>query len=322
MSTSDVIDIEMPVTDQTLAAAILSGFGSMPKRIESKWLYDAPGSKLFDQITELPEYYQTRTEIEILRKNADALAAQIPAGAALIELGSGSSIKTRILLDALPTLASYVPVDISDEHLQEAAGRITADYPDLEVLPIVADFTVPLALPTSLENTPKLVFFPGSTIGNFEPHQAAALMVHPAQWREVIAFVIGTDLKKNTATLIRAYDDSAGVTAAFNLNLLTRLNRELGANFDLDSFVHEARWNETLSRIEMHLVSLRDQSVDIAGKRFGFAEGETIHTENSHKYDIEAFRRLAASAGWSPIDVWTDERELFAVHIMHPSEPA
>lgn len=300
------------------AASFLAGLRAPRKRIESKWLYDAEGSRLFDQITELPEYYPTRTETGILEAHASTLPARVPEGAALVELGSGSSVKTRILLDALPSLATYVPVDIAEGHLQEAMQRLAIGYPQLEIRPVVADFTRPFALPSSLEDTPKLLFFPGSTIGNFEPLAAQALMARFARWSNVAAFVIGVDVRKDEATLERAYDDASGVTAAFNLNLLLRANRELGTDFDPDGFRHEARWNAAESRIEMHLVSQRDQSACVCGERIGFREGETIHTENSYKYAADGFCGLADAAGWRGIDVWTDDQGLFSVHVLVP----
>jgi L-histidine N-alpha-methyltransferase len=300
------------------AASFLAGLRAPRKRIESKWLYDAKGSRLFEKITQLPEYYLTRTETDILHARAGALQSRLPGGAALVELGSGSSAKTRILLNALPSLAAYVPVDISGAHLHATVNRLSADYPRLKIQPVVADFMRPFSLPPSLEYTPKLLFFPGSTIGNFEALAAQALISRFAAWPRVMAFVIGVDVRKDEATLKRAYDDASGVTAAFNLNLLLRANRELGADFDLDGFRHEARWNATESRIEMHLVSQRDQSACVCAARIGFRDCETIHTENSYKYTIDGFRDLADAAGWRGIDVWTDEQRLFSVHVLVP----
>ena len=298
------------------AGSILSGLKAEQKTIESKWLYDAAGSELFDRITTLADYYPTRTETDILAARAGDLAARAPKGAALVELGSGSSVKTRLLLDALPQLAAYVPVDISAEHLTAAAGALAADYSALEVHPVIADFTAPFPLPEAHRERPKLLFFPGSTIGNFEIEAGVALMRRLRTLDNVAAFIIGIDLVKDRDMLLRAYDDSEGVTAAFNLNLLIRINRELGADFDPAAFRHKARWNEAESRIEMHLVSRDNQEVTIGGETVRFAEGETIHTENSHKYTPERFENLAGRAGWSMSALWTDAQHHFGVAVL------
>lgn len=304
--------------DPEFVASVLDGLGQTPKRLECKYLYDAEGSRLFDRICELEEYYPTRIETGILRDGAARLADLVPSGAALVELGSGSSIKTRILLDALPSLAAYVPIDISAEHLQTAAARLGRDYPDLTVHPVVGDFTGAIPLPAPLREQAKLLFFPGSTIGNFTVTEARALLSRLRRIPAVAGLVIGVDLRKDLGRLIRAYDDVEGVTAAFNKNLLVRINRELGGDFDLDGFSHEARWNEAQGRVEMHLVSLRPQRVRIAGRSFGFAGGETIHTENSHKFTRDGFRELAASAGWATREVRSDPEDLFSVHFLVP----
>ena len=304
--------------DPVFQHSILEGLRSNRKTISSKWLYDEEGSRLFDAITTLPEYYPTRTETGILTDRAAELDALLPEGTVLIELGSGSSTKTRILLDALPSVKAYVPVDISAEFLHRAAQQLAEDYPRLGVHPVVADFTRAFTVPPALAAAPKLLFFPGSTIGNFTTAEAAKLLDGLSDIDNVAAFVIGVDLKKNPDTLVRAYDDGAGVTAAFNLNLLRRLNRELQADFDLSAFRHEARWNEDDGRIEMHLVSQQDQCVDILGQAISFRLGETIHTENSHKYDVEGFRRLAADAGWRATTVWTDQGRQFSVQVLRP----
>ncbi|MHA1548784.1 MAG: L-histidine N(alpha)-methyltransferase [Alphaproteobacteria bacterium] len=302
--------------DPAFQNAILEGLRADRKTISSKWLYDEEGSRLFDAITTLPEYYPTRTETGILKQRAAELAGLVPPDSTLIELGSGSSTKTRILLDTLPSLTSYVPVDISAAFLHMAAQRLVESYPRLTVHPVVADFTRSFTVPEVFAQTPKLLFFPGSTIGNFTTTEARGLLTGLARIDNVAGFVIGVDLKKDPATLVSAYDDRAGVTAAFNLNLLKRLNRELAADFDLDAFNHEARWNADDGRIEMHLVSQRDQSVDILGEAISFRAGETIHTENSHKYDLAGFRRLAASAGWGVDAVWTDKGGKFSVQVL------
>jgi L-histidine Nalpha-methyltransferase len=300
------------------AASVLSGLGRAQKRLEAKYLYDEEGSRLFDRICELEDYYPTRTEASILRENAHRLLEILPAGTALVELGSGSSTKTRLLLDVLPEISAYVPLDISREHLHAAAAHIAADYRALRVQPVVADFTGRLALNPALEAVPKVLFFPGSTIGNFTVPEAQALLTRLRRLPNVVALVIGADLRKDVDRLIRAYDDREGVTAAFNRNLLVRINRELGGDFEPGYFGHEARWNPSQSRIEMHLVSLRSHSVQVAGHVFDFAEGETIHTENSHKFSLEGFRALARDAGWASHDVWTDPASLFSVHILTP----
>jgi L-histidine Nalpha-methyltransferase len=307
-----------PVPHSVMLAEVLEGLSRSQKTLPCKFLYDAEGSRLFDRICTLPEYYPTGTETAILQANASRLAAWVPPGAVLVELGSGSSTKTRILLDALPHLRGYAPVDISAVHLDAAAARIALDYPRLPVHPVVADFTADLALPAELRRMPLALFFPGSTIGNFEPDEASALLRGLRALPRACLLVIGADLRKDVSRLIAAYDDAAGVTADFNLNLLARLNRELGAGFDVDTFRHEARWNEAAGRIEMHLVSRRAQLVQIAGHAFSFDEGETIHTENSHKFTVDGFQELAAGAGWSSRAFYCDPELLFSVHVLAP----
>lgn len=305
--------------DPAFVASVLGGLGRDPKSLDCKYLYDEEGSKLFDLICQLEDYYPTRVEMEILQGSAGRLADVVPPGAALVELGSGSSIKTRILLDAIPSLAAYVPLDISAEHLETAAARLRCDYPDLAVHPVVGDFTGAIRLPPTLRAQAKLLFFPGSTIGNFSVDGARVLLSELRRTPGVIGLVIGVDLEKDLTRLIRAYDDSDGVTSAFNKNLLVRINREIGADFDIAGFAHEARWSESHKRIEMHLVSRRHQRVHISGRSFDFAEGETIHTENSHKFTRQGFGALAASAGWHTRDVWSDAEELFSVHVLTPA---
>lgn len=300
------------------AAAVLAGLSQKQKRIEAKYFYDEEGSRLFDRICELEEYYPTRTEIGILREHAGELSRVLPENTALIELGSGASVKTRLLLDAVAEISTYVPLDISGEHLKAAADRIAAAYPKLRVLPLVADFTRDIALPPELTSVPKALFFPGSTIGNFTPPDAQTLLARLGHIPKVEVLVIGVDLVKDIDLLIAAYDDAEGVTAAFNKNLLHRLNGELGATFDIDAFAHGARWNAKQSRIEMHLVSRRRQSAEVAGRTFSFAKGETIHTENSHKFTFEQFGALADAAGWRVRDVWVDDASLFSVQLFLP----
>jgi dimethylhistidine N-methyltransferase len=305
-----------PAGGSGFAGSILAGLKGEQKTIESKWLYDAAGSQLFDKITVLEDYYPTRTETGILEAKAHQLADHAPKGAALVELGSGSSVKTRLLLDALPSLGAYLPIDISAEHLDSAASDIAADYSALDVHPVVADFTRDITLPDAYRAMPKLLFFPGSTIGNFDVEAGVAMMARLRALDNVSALVIGIDLVKDRETLLTAYDDGEGVTAEFNLNLLARINRELGADFDLHAFRHKARWNEAESRIEMHLVSRITQTVTVAGETVAFAEGETIHTENSHKYTPQRFKELAGRAGWAPAEIWTDADGYFGVAVL------
>jgi len=301
----------------TFEADVLAGLSAMPKTLLSKHLYDEEGSRLFEEITGLEEYYPTRTELGLLTTAASEIAAYISPGATLVEFGSGASTKTRLILDAAPQVAVYVPVDISEEALAAAAASINADYPKLVVAPLAGDFTQALELPAQAQGRPRTGFFPGSTIGNFEHADAVAFMASARRLlRSGAQFVVGVDLVKDEGVLVRAYDDARGVTAAFNLNLLTRMNRELEADFDLQAFRHCAVWNGEESRIEMHLVSLRDQTVHVAGRAFGFAEGETIHTENSHKFTKEGFERLAGEAGWRTLRCWISPEPAFAVFLL------
>jgi L-histidine Nalpha-methyltransferase len=301
-----------------LAATVLEGLRARPKRLPPALLYDERGSCLFDRICDLPEYYLTRAESEILARCAPELARLLPGPVWLVELGSGASSKTRLLLDALPQLAAYVPVDISAQHLSAAAHAVAAAYPHLAVLPLCADFTQPFTLPREARLARVLVFFPGSTIGNLDPPQAALLL---ASMRHLAGanggLLIGFDLVKEVAVLERAYNDAAGITAAFNLNVLARLNRELGARFDLGAFRHEAVWVPAGSRIEMHLVSLKPQQVLIHGERLDFGPGEPLVTEHCHKYTPQGFMALAAGAGWRPGPSWTDGGRRFQVQYLH-----
>ncbi len=306
---------EQPAHREDDLAEILQGLRREQKALSPKFFYDDRGSELFERITRLPEYYLTQAELSIMERHVDEMAALVGPQASLIEFGSGSSTKTRILLEELDRLAAYVPVDISREHLFAAATRLAADFPHIEVLPVAADFTQPFDLPTPrvmpLRN---IIYFPGSTIGNFAPGAALDLLrVMRHEAAEDGALLIGVDLKKDKAILERAYNDSAGVTAAFNLNMLERLNREFGANFDVGAFEHRAVYNEPLGRIEMHLVSSREQTVSIGGESFHFDERETIRTEYSHKYTLEEFAGMAARAGFEVHTAWTDPDALFSV---------
>jgi dimethylhistidine N-methyltransferase len=299
------------------AADVVTGLTATPKRLSPKYFYDSTGSALFERITELPEYYPTRREIGILNEHAGDIAALIPPGAALIEFGSGSSTKTRIILSAAKALGAYVPVDISGQFLHAQMAGLRLEYPKLSLLPVAADFTKPFDLPDAVQTMPRVGFFPGSTIGNFEPHEAAAFLRHAGRiLGRGAAFIVGVDLVKDTQVLQKAYCDSQGVTAKFNLNLLTRINRELGAKFNPACFEHHAFFNRERSRIEMHLASLKRQRIKVCGECIEFRTGETIHTENSYKYSIESFRALARGAGWTSTAVWTDADNYFSVHVM------
>lgn len=292
---------------------VLAGLRADRRQIAPKFFYDETGSTLFNAITELPEYYPTRTEIAILERHCGRIARLAGEGCALIELGSGSSRKVRVLLDALSPSA-YLPIDISREHLRESAARLAADHPDLVVHATCADFTRPLQLPDMTARTRRVAFFPGSSIGNFDPPDALALLrsinsvVGPGG-----SLLIGVDRKKEPALLHQAYNDTRGVTAAFNRNLLSRINRELDGDFEVDRFAHYAFYNPARGRIEMYLVSLCDQQVTVADEMFRFAEGETIHTENSYKYTQPEFVNLAGKAGFELVESWSDDLALFSV---------
>jgi len=309
-------------------ADVLEGLRAAPKRIPAKYFYDEAGSALFEKITEQPEYYPTRCEMQALRDHASEIAKLIPEGAALVEFGSGSNKKARILLDAVRPLACYVPVDISGEMLAGEAAELRADYPNLKVLPVVADFCYPFDLPEEARTAPVRVgFFPGSTLGNFEPHEAAAFLRNVARiLGSNSVLIIGVDLIKDADVLNAAYNDAADVTAAFNLNLLTRINRELSGNFDLAAFEHHAFYNRERNRIEMHLASLKRQKVKVLGEAIEFRAGETIHTENSYKYSVDSLRALARGVGWLPDGVWTDKQGYFSIQAFtltqEPPRPA
>jgi len=296
-------------------AEIHAGLGQHPKSISPKYFYDDAGSKLFDAICELPEYYPTKTELGIMHANIAEIVALVGPQASLIEFGSGSSLKTRVLLEHLQELAVYVPVDISAEHLLQTAQRIRAAFPAIEVLPVVADFMRPFNLPSpQVMPLRNIIYFPGSTIGNLSgdaAHELMRVMHHEAG--EEGALLIGVDLQKDIAILERAYNDSQGVTAEFNLNVLRRLNREFDGTFELGQFTHRADYNEAAGRIEMYLDSLVDQSVSVGGKAFVIAEGESILTEHSHKYTLEGFAAMALRAGFRVERVWMDDGGLFSV---------
>ena len=296
-------------------AALIAGLSRPQKTISPKYFYDETGSQLFDRITRLPEYYLTDAELDIMRTRVDEMAAFIGKQASLIEFGSGSSLKTRILLEHLDELAAYVPVDISEDHLLASATKIRSEFPGLDVRPVVADFTKPFRLPTpTVMPVKNVVYFPGSTIGNFEHEDAMALLrVMHAEAGENGALLIGVDLQKDPDTLNRAYNDSAGVTAAFNLNILRHLNTSYGANFDLDAFEHRAEYDEDEGRVVVELVSREDQTFELGDTAFDIADGETILTEYSHKYTLEGFAGMARNAGFEVAEVWKDSDGLFSV---------
>ncbi|WP_304219107.1 ergothioneine biosynthesis protein EgtB [Phenylobacterium aquaticum] len=308
----------VPRAASAFATDVLAGLSRPHKQLSAKYFYDAEGSRLFEDICDLPEYYPTRTETALLRAKAGEMARAIPGGAALVEFGSGASTKTRILLDAAPQLSVYAPIDISPDALAGAVEALRRDYPDLEIAPLVDDFTTALDLPPAARNRPVVGFFPGSTIGNFRPDEATAFLTSARKLLgEGAAFLVGIDLIKAPEILIAAYDDAQGVTAAFNMNLLTRMNRELDATFDLAAFRHLAVWNPDEGRIEMHLESQADQTVRVAGRTFRFAAGERLHTENCHKFTLAGFEALARPAGWRIETVWQWPDPAFAMVLLH-----
>jgi L-histidine N-alpha-methyltransferase len=306
--------------DPAFRADVLAGLAAPIPAVPARWLYDRRGSELFEEITRLPEYYPTRTEKALLERYSGEIAAMLGKGEAVVEFGSGSSAKTPILLRAVHP-AAYVPIDISGDFLREAADALQAEFPDLPIHPVEADFMRPLALPAEIAAAPKLGFFPGSTIGNLVPRTAVDLLRTMKQTLgDGSRLIIGMDRTKDVDVLLAAYDDEAGVTAAFNLNLLHRINAELEADIPVEAFRHRAIWNDVMSRIEMHLEALRDVAFRVSGQSFAFAAGATIHTENSHKYGYRDSRLLLRAAGWGVIHDWTDEREYFSI-ILADAEP-
>ncbi len=299
---------------------VLAGLSAAIPAIPARWLYDHAGSQLFDDITRLPSYYPTRTETALLEAKMPEIECRIGPGRAVVEFGAGSATKTPILLRAASTSAD-VPIDISGEYLKASAAVHDKDFHDLPVYPVIADFMGTITLPPEIADLPKLGFFPGSTIGNLVPETATNLL---RRWRDLLGvgslLLIGMDRVKPVERLLAAYDDPEGVTAAFNLNLLERINRELEGNVPLDAFAHQARWNEMLSRIEMHLVATRDVSFSIEDHPFFFAKGASIHTENSHKYGPRGGRMLLLAGGWTPIGEWTDDARDFTV-ILAEAQP-
>ena len=302
------------------ASDVIDGLSQHPKRLSPKYFYDVTGSELFEQITLLPEYYPTRTELAILRDRAGEISADIPDGASLVEFGAGATTKVRLLLNEC-AFRAYVPVDISGDFLKAQAGALRKDFPGLDVYPVTADFTAPFGLPDAIKAMPKVGFFPGSTLGNFEPHEACAFM---RSARDILGegaqMIIGVDLEKDERVLYDAYNDSAGVTARFNLNVLVRINRELGGNFDISAFMHRSVYNRERHRIEMHLIAKKAQTVRILGRNFSFRPGESIHTESSYKYSLERFTALARGADWKVRESWTDRAGMFSVHALAASD--
>ena len=305
---------------EAFRADVLAGLSASIPAIPARWLYDRRGSELFDAITRLPSYYPTATETALLHEIMPEVAGHVPKGAAVVEFGAGSATKTPILLDAIDP-AAYVPVDISGDYLNDSAAELKQRFASLEVIPVVADFGRAFSLPAQIAGLPKLGFFPGSTIGNFIPWSATNLLRH---FRSLLGpgarLLIGMDRVKHVERLIHAYDEPEGVTADFNRNLLERINRELDGDIPIDAFRHEARWNDILSRIEMHLVATRDVEFTVSGRRFSFARGSSIHTENSHKYGPRGSRVLLLAGGWTPVAEWTDPDEDFA-EILCVAEP-
>ena len=311
--------IDSPDRLKSFRDDVFEGLSRKQKELPCKYFYDDRGSELFNTICGLDEYYPTRTETALLQAHGREMADLIGPGVCLIEFGCGSLLKTRLLLDALRSPAAFVPIDISADHLLQSAAALAADYPNLEVLPVVADFTRPVKLPDKARKASenRIGFFPGSTIGNFDHAGAADFLATVA---DMVggggALLIGVDLKKDEDILVRAYDDAQGVTAAFNRNVLERINRELGGCFDIETFRHRALYNGAEGRIEMHLVSEKDQTVTVHDRDFTFTKGETIHTENSCKYHVEEFSSLAAGAGFRSARTWVDGDGLFSLHYL------
>ena len=308
-----LVDLDEDGIDRNFRADVLAGFAQEQKAVPARWFYDERGSQLFEDITQVEEYYPTRAETEILQTHGEDFANLVGPGRAVVEFGSGSSVKTPLLLSAIAP-GAYVPLDISGEFLRAAAADLAGKFPGLPVHPVEADFTRPVSLPGEVEDMPKLGFFPGSTIGNMVPRTAVDLL---RNMRETLGdnamLLIGMDQIKDRAILEAAYDDAAGVTAAFNANLLTRINRELDGTIPEDAFRHEARWNDVFARVEMHLVAERDVSFDVCDRAFAMRAGETIHTENSHKFDQRSGSTLLLAGHWTPVQRWTDEQDRFAV---------
>lgn len=307
------VDADAAGVDIAFRADVHAGLAQAQKAIPARWFYDATGSALFEDITALPEYYPTRSETDLLTRHTADIAAAVGPGRAVVELGSGSSTKTPLLLGAIAP-AAYVPVDISGDFLRDSAAALAARFPGLPIYPVEADFTQRVAMPREICPLPKLGFFPGSTIGNMVARTAVDLL---RNWREALGveslLLIGIDRIKDIAVLERAYDDPAGVTAAFNLNLLERINRELGGDIPVENFTHRAIWNDVYARVEMHLVAACDMDFTVDGQDYHMAAGETIHSENSHKYGARDANLLLRASGWTPVATWDDTDPAFAL---------
>ncbi len=315
MLKQEIEDGQASLADPAFRADVLNGLAARPRAIPARWFYDRRGSELFEDITRLPEYYPTRTETALLERVCPEVARETGTGGAVIEFGSGSSAKTPVLLRAVQP-AAYVPIDISGDFLRDSAREIAAQFPGLAVEPVEGDFLKPLKLPAGIGGLARLGFFPGSTIGNMAPVAAVDLLrAMRASLGEGSSLLIGIDQIKDPAVLVPAYDDAAGVTAAFNLNLLERINAELAGTIPVDAFAHVARWNDDRARIEMHLEATRAVTFEVDGRGFAMAAGETIHTENSHKYGDRDARLLLAAGGWTVTRTWTDDAGLFALYL-------
>lgn len=316
-----LVDLDEGGVDRAFRADVLTGLSEPQKAVPARWFYDERGSELFEEITRLPEYYPTRAETEILEAQGEEFAALVGPGRAVVEFGSGSSVKTPLLLAAIAP-AAYVPLDISGDFLRAAAAELAAKFPALPVHPVEADFMRRVELPAEIAALPKLGFFPGSTIGNMVARTAVDLLrAMRASLGDGSQLLIGMDLIKEPAVLEAAYDDAEGITAAFNLNLAHRINRELAGTMPVEKLAHRARWNDTYARIEMHLVATEDIAFEVSGRRFAMRAGETIHTENSHKFDRRSQHTLLLAGGWTPVRRWTDSRERFSVILADATQP-
>jgi dimethylhistidine N-methyltransferase len=316
-----LVELDEAGINTAFRADVLAGLSQVPKAVPARWFYDDEGSRLFEEITRLPEYYPTRAETEILSARCDDFRRLVAPGRAVVEFGSGSSVKTPLLLDCIEA-AAYVPLDISGDFLRASAAELAGKFPHLPIHPLEADFMRPVQLPEAVAGLPKLGFFPGSTIGNMvAPTAVDLLRSMRATLGDDAQLLIGMDLVKDPAVLEAAYDDPAGVTAAFNLNLARRINRELGGTLPLDKLRHVARWNDTWARIEMHLEATEDLEFEVSGRTFALARGETIHTENSHKFDRRSQYTLLLAGGWTPVERWLDSGERFSLILAEASPP-
>jgi dimethylhistidine N-methyltransferase len=316
-----LVELDDDGVDRAFRSQVLEGLTQDPKAVPARWLYDETGSELFEAITQLPEYYPTRAETEILEQSWDDFRRLIEPGRAVVEFGSGSSVKTPLLLGCISP-AAYVPLDISGDFLRAAAADLASKFPGLPIHPVEADFMKPVVLPDEVAAIPKLGFFPGSTIGNLVARTAVDLLRSMRQTLGADAMLlIGMDLVKDVAMLQAAYDDAAGVTAAFNLNLARRINRELGGTIPIDKLRHVARWNDTYARIEMHLEASEAIAFEVSGRRFSLAAGETIHTENSHKFDRRSQYTLLLAGGWTPVERWLDSEQRFSLILAEATRP-